>query len=94
MTFARDEVRVLRDAYLMHRNGTDYSETEAWETPVVDRLVADGVLEVSVVGRILGARSFRPTQAGMARAAECYRVFEGDLSVTRIGIASALDGAA
>lgn len=83
MALARDEVRVLRDAYWLARQGTDYTETEDWERPVVDRLVGRGVLEVSSAGRILGARSFRPSKAGMAIAAECYHASEGDLGVLR-----------
>lgn len=76
--FARDEIRVLRDAYKLELVKTDYSVTEPWEGPIVRKLEDDGVLEISVVGRILGIKSYRIARESLGLAKECYTVFEED----------------
>lgn len=74
----KDKIRVLRDAYKLQLSSTDYSITDAWETPIVEQLEADGILEISVVGRVLGIKSYRLAHHALPIARECYTVFEND----------------
>lgn len=76
--FARDEIRVLRDAYKLELSKTDYSVTEPWEGPIVQKLEDAGVLEISVVGRILDIKSYRIARESLDLAKECYTIFEED----------------
>jgi hypothetical protein len=74
----KDKIRVLRDAYKQQLSSTDYSITDAWEVPIVEQLEADGILEISVAGRILGIKSYRLAYSALPIARECYTVFEND----------------
>lgn len=74
----KDEIRVLRDAYKLHLVNTDYSVTETWEKPIVSRMEDEGILEISVIGRILDTKSYRLAPHAVEAARQCYELFESE----------------
>lgn len=91
MALIVDEVSVLHDAHWLGQQNLDLC-TEPGESAhdIAKRLCDAGLLEISVVGRILEKVSYRLTRKGEAQAAECYRVVEADRNELRLRVLSAL----